>query len=104
MKMNSKYYKAPLLGTKLPLLCLGLALMTSGCFTKKSNREETETTTTENTSSRDSKTPSSVTPEPTPVANAKVDVDIYLEVSNGMKGFMPPPAADKEPTTFQNRL
>ncbi|QHL86006.1 hypothetical protein GU926_00510 [Nibribacter ruber] len=104
MKMNSKYYKAPLLGTKFPLLCLGLALMISGCFTKKSDREETETTTTEKAPTRDSKESTATTPTPTPVANAKVDVDIYLEVSNGMKGFMPPPAADKEPTTFQNRL
>jgi hypothetical protein len=104
MKMNSKYYKAPLLGTKLPLLCLGLALITSGCFEKKSGREQTEPATSEKATTRDQKESTTPATEPAPAANAKVDVDLYLEVSNGMKGFMPPPAADKEPTTFQNRL
>ncbi len=31
-------------------------------------------------------------------------MNVYLEISNGMKGFMPAPAAGKEATTFQNNL
>lgn len=35
---------------------------------------------------------------------AQVNVNVYLEISNGMKGFMPPAAAGKEPTVFQSNL
>ncbi|WP_205504585.1 hypothetical protein [Rufibacter psychrotolerans] len=89
---------------KVLLLCGALAL--AGCYEKKSGTSETAPTSTPQTETAPARTTpapgASATPPAT--ANQKVDIDLYLEVSNGMKGFMPPPAADKEPTVFQNRL
>ncbi|WP_207434408.1 hypothetical protein [Sabulibacter ruber] len=86
------------------LLCGALAL--SGCY-KKENR--TGETSPQNPPAQEETTAQPRTTTKTPEANPatasqKVDIDLYLEISNGMKGFMPPPAADKEPTVFQNRL
>lgn len=39
-----------------------------------------------------------------PVAEAPLRVNVFLELSGGMKGFMPPNTAAREPTAFQNRL
>ncbi|WP_210488937.1 hypothetical protein [Rufibacter aurantiacus] len=85
------------------LLCM--ALVFSGCYKKESKQEGTPS---EKPSAQEQSHTQKPVNEPTaenpPAAQTKVDVDLYLEVSNGMKGFMPPPAAEKEPTVFQKRL
>ncbi|MBC3539699.1 hypothetical protein ACFSC6_21580 [Rufibacter sediminis] len=90
---------------KSQLLLLCGALVFSGCYKKETQQEGAPS---ENTSAQVQKpapatsaNPKENTPAP---ASSKVDVDLYLEVSNGMKGFMPPPAAEKEPTVFQRQL
>ncbi|WP_210464917.1 hypothetical protein [Rufibacter roseolus] len=87
------------------MLLLCMALVFSGCYRKESKQEGTPS---EKSSAQEQSPTQKPVNEPTaenpPAAQAKVDVDLYLEVSNGMKGFMPPPAAEKEPTVFQKRL
>lgn len=81
------------------LLCS--ALLFSGCFEKQSDGQETDPEATV-TTQENSATNASATAET--AAPAKANVNIYLEISNGMKGFMPAAAAGKEATTFQNNL
>lgn len=82
------------------LLCCGLLL--SGCFKKQSREAEDEPEiATTGGQSRGADTPAPPTAAATP---EKVDVHVYLEISNGMKGFMPAAVAGKEATTFQNNL
>ncbi|WP_276496908.1 hypothetical protein [Pontibacter litorisediminis] len=82
------------------LFCCGLLLC--GCF-KKQNKEaedEPEITASKGESKQSdapARTAAAATPE-------KVDVHVYLEISNGMKGFMPAVAAGEEATAFQNNL
>ncbi|MEJ8755562.1 hypothetical protein WG947_01025 [Pontibacter sp. H259] len=89
------------------LLLLIVVFALTGCFKKQSGKEETEPATT--TPAQDEKpatkvkTPATTSPTET-AAPSKVNVNVYLEISNGMKGFMPTPAAGKEATTFQNNL
>ncbi|MFB9862062.1 hypothetical protein [Rufibacter immobilis] len=88
---------------KSTLVLLCATLLFSGCYKKETQNAETApaapTTSVEKPSQK------AETPKPgAAVVNAKVNVDLYLEISNGMKGFMPPAAADKEPTAFQTRL
>ncbi|MFT2008098.1 hypothetical protein ACMA1I_05435 [Pontibacter sp. 13R65] len=79
-------------------LLLSLLLVVSGCYKKESSGEETETTTT--VEKKDEPRPTATAP----AESSKVDVNLYLEVSNGMKGFMPPAEAGRKPTEFQSRL
>ncbi|MDX5418917.1 MAG: hypothetical protein LPK09_06855 [Hymenobacteraceae bacterium] len=83
------------------ILWLGVALVLSGCFKKQSGDEVTEPETTPSSSSKPVSTQSSVSDESAP---STVDVNVYLEISNGMKGFMPASVAGKEATQFQTRL
>ncbi len=81
------------------LLCF--ALVFSGCFKKQSQEGETDPAA--------ASVPTETQNEGTGVAEqreapATVDVNVFLEVSNGMKGFMPSAAAGKEPTVFQSNL
>lgn len=85
------------------LLCILITL--SGCFTKQSDENEEEPATT--TVAADKKPASEAPATSAPQQNAapsKVNVNVYLEISNGMKGFMPTGAAGKTPTNFQNNL
>ncbi|GGK68105.1 hypothetical protein GCM10011405_15150 [Rufibacter glacialis] len=83
------------------------ALAFTGCYKKEASQETVSPETTKapvkEAPTQENRSQAS-NPAPAPTTATKVDVDLYLEVSNGMKGFMPPPAADKEPTTFQSRL
>ncbi|WP_153042857.1 hypothetical protein [Rufibacter ruber] len=105
MKSDYMFNKQRTAGTLV--LWLMIVLAGTGCYTKKSQEEETapepksESAAPAATGAEATEAPPAATP---PSAKAKVDVDLYLEVSNGMKGFMPPPAADKKPTVFQSRL
>ncbi|RAU82733.1 hypothetical protein [Pontibacter arcticus] len=98
--MSLKKYKS-----HTSYLLLGMLLL-SGCFEKKSANQETEpAATTEQTPQPEPIAPAADESMETPVsAPDKVDVQVYLEISNGMKGFMPQAAADKEPTGFQSKL
>ena len=103
MNLNDMHKKRLAPGTTALLLCFVLAF--SGCYTKKSGDQETAPEATEEPATRTAESTDQRTePASAPAANVKVGVDLYLEVSNGMKGFMPPPAADKKPTVFQSRL
>jgi hypothetical protein len=84
------------------LFCVALAF--TGCYTKKSTQEENAPANTTAQEQLPAQKSSPKPKEPPATTSAKVDVDLYLEVSNGMKGFMPPPAAEKEPTVFQRQL
>ena len=82
------------------LLLLCVVLVLSGCYKKTENREE------ESEPAAAVEQPAAgggVAPTATR-APEKVNVNLYLEISNGMKGFMPPAEAGKEPTIFQSRL
>ncbi|RNI30666.1 hypothetical protein EFB08_05305 [Rufibacter latericius] len=88
------------------MLLLCGALVFSGCY-KKETRQEGEPSLNANTETRPTtQKPDKAQQEEQPASTtaSKVDVDMYLEVSNGMKGFMPLPAAEKEPTVFQRQL
>ncbi|WP_187262463.1 hypothetical protein [Pontibacter beigongshangensis] len=82
-------------GFHLLLLCL--MLIVSGCYTRESSGDETDTTLTVE---KNEEKPTATAP----AESAKVDVNLYLEISNGMKGFMPPAEAGRQPTGFQTRL
>ncbi|WP_128397007.1 hypothetical protein [Botryobacter ruber] len=80
------------------LLCVVVVL--SGCYTRNENSAaETEPAATVEQPPAADKAAPAATPAP-----EKVNVNLYLEISNGMKGFMPPAEAGKEPTVFQSRL
>lgn len=85
------------------LLWLGIVLMLSGCFKKQTDEEGTdpEEATVPTQQSRPTETPAGPAAETAP---STVHVNVYLEVSNGMKGFMPASAAGKEATAFQTRM
>ena len=88
--------------SSLHLVLLCLALIFSGCYKKQSAGDETDPVAT--APAKEDKT--TVSP-PATIATAppeKVNVNVYLEISNGMKGFMPTAAAGKEATTFQSNL
>jgi hypothetical protein len=87
----------------LPLLLLCIALTFSGCFKKQSAGEESDPATTTPAQAEKTTSPATVTTEES-AAPSKVNVNVYLEISNGMKGFMPTAAAGEEATTFQNNL
>ncbi|MHC2991673.1 hypothetical protein OB13_08775 [Pontibacter sp. HJ8] len=79
-----------------------MVLVFSGCYTKKSGDVETDP---------DPETPPQDKPSAPPTASVAtentpetVNVNVYLEVSNGMKGFMPASVAGKEATAFQVRM
>ncbi|WP_157577987.1 hypothetical protein [Pontibacter akesuensis] len=89
--------------SSLHALLLCMALILSGCFTKQSDNEESDPVTA---TSEQNEKPAGKAPAATAntAAPEKVDVNVYLEISNGMKGFMPTAAAGKEATAFQNNL
>ncbi|ALJ00587.1 hypothetical protein [Rufibacter tibetensis] len=101
-------YRSECIGKCKVLLLVG-ALVFNGCYSKK-DKQEAATPETTQAPAQTPSTKETAQETTAPAADAastsaaRVDVDLYLEVSNGMKGFMPPPAADKEPTTFQSRL
>jgi hypothetical protein len=88
----------------LKVLLLGAVLVLSGCYTRQ-NQDNQDPETASAPSNREGQ-PGEAGPGTTPANRApqKVNVNVYLEISNGMKGFMPPPAAGKEPTVFQRHL
>ncbi|GAA4437496.1 hypothetical protein GCM10023188_31760 [Pontibacter saemangeumensis] len=83
------------------LFCTALTL--SGCYTRQSEGDETDPTTTAPAQEEERVAPTPATKTPA-AAPEKVDVNVYLEISNGMKGFMPTAAAGKEATGFQQNL
>ncbi|TXK50283.1 hypothetical protein FVR03_05165 [Pontibacter qinzhouensis] len=80
-------------------LLLSLLLVVSGCYKKESSGEETGEATATVEQKDEPRTTTTA-----PAESSKVDVNLYLEVSNGMKGFMPPAEAGRKPTEFQSRL
>ncbi|MCX2739812.1 hypothetical protein [Pontibacter anaerobius] len=86
----------------IPLLCSVLLL--TGCFKKQSADEETDTGGTAPPMQEEKAGTAPEAAAAEAAAPSKVDVNVYLEISNGMKGFMPTAAAGKEATTFQNNL
>jgi hypothetical protein len=89
--------------SSLQILLLCIALAFTGCYKKQSSGEETDPTivTPAKNDKSAAKAPAATAANTTPEI---VNVNIYLEISNGMKGFMPVPAAGKEATTFQNNI
>ncbi|WP_161887606.1 hypothetical protein [Pontibacter russatus] len=83
------------------MLLLCMTLLLTGCFKKQSGDEETAPGAA--TPSQKDKPAASASPAET-TAPEKVDVNVYLEISNGMKGFMPQATAGKEATTFQDKV
>lgn len=79
-----------------------MVLVLSGCYTKQSG--DVATDPDPETPPQDK--PSAPTTAPAAAENtpATVNVNVYLEVSNGMKGFMPASVAGKEATAFQVRM
>lgn len=87
----------------LKVLLLSAALAFSGCYTKQ-NRESQETEPVSSPPAQEGQLGEVGLRAPENRVPGKVHVNVYLEISNGMKGFMPPPAAGKEPTVFQRHL
>jgi hypothetical protein len=88
----------------LKVLLLFAALVFSGCYTKP-DRETEETEPVSSRPDREGQAgEAGGVAAGESAAPGKVNVNVYLEISNGMKGFMPPPAAGKEPTAFQRHL
>ncbi|MFD3003458.1 hypothetical protein ACFS7Z_24080 [Pontibacter toksunensis] len=85
----------------LLLLCILLTL--SGCFKKQSAGEEADPAANTTEQTKETASPTTATTGEN-AAPSKVNVNVYLEISNGMKGFMPTATAGKEATTFQNNL
>ncbi|WP_162055913.1 hypothetical protein [Pontibacter pamirensis] len=83
------------------LLCIVLTL--SGCFKKQSAGDESDTEINPTAQTGEAASPTTATTAEN-AAPSKVNVNLYLEISNGMKGFMPSATAGKEATTFQNNL
>jgi hypothetical protein len=80
------------------LICSLLTLVS--CFKKNEQQRE------EVSSIKPNKRETTVLPVPNSIATkpASVRVNVYLEISNGMKGFMPPATAGSSPTEFQSRV
>lgn len=78
--------------SNLYVLLFCTALFLSGCNSVDTGGGETDSVAAPSTQTERT------------AAVEKVDVNVYLEISNGMKGFMPTAAAGKEATTFQNNL
>ena len=97
--INQKWMPVTRIACSLHMVLFCMALFLSGCYTRQTEGEETEpaVATPAQTERAPAVTPEAKTPE-------KVDVNVYLEISNGMKGFMPTAAAGKEATAFQNNL
>ncbi|MER2999512.1 hypothetical protein [Pontibacter populi] len=89
--------------SSLQILLLCLALIFSGCYKKQSTGEETDPVATA-PAKNDKPVVKAPANSETPATPEKANVNVYLEISNGMKGFIPTPAAGKEATTFQNNL
>ncbi|WP_018477666.1 hypothetical protein [Pontibacter roseus] len=88
--------------SSLYALFLGVSLVLSGCYTKQNGEDATETETA--TAPQENK-PEQPNNQPEAEASpATANVNVYLEVSNGMKGFMPPSVAGKEATQFQSKM
>lgn len=89
--------------SSLHVLLLCIALILSGCYKKQSAGDEADPAVT--TPSPENR-PSTTTPAPASEKTdpEQVNVNVYLEISNGMKGFMPMGTAGNEPTAFQNNL
>lgn len=86
-------------------LLLFVMLTLAGCYKKQAGNEETDPATTAPAQPGKPAATALATGKTTATtAPSKVNVNVYLEISNGMKGFMPTPAAGKEATTFQNNL
>ncbi|WP_162426089.1 hypothetical protein [Pontibacter pudoricolor] len=89
----------------VPLLCI-LSVLCGGCYKKQDAVKETDPISTTNTQTEKTveSAKSSATTTPAETAPTRVNVNVYLEISNGMKGFMPTPTTGKAATTFQNNL
>lgn len=95
MLPNRKFYSI-----NIAFICLFLIL--TGCYTRPSDEEESDPDATVPPGGR-SETPTSSRPSEAREPST-VDVNVYLEISNGMKGFMPPVVAGKSGTEFQLRM
>lgn len=89
--------------SSLHVLLLCMALFLSGCYTRQSAGDESDPATTAPAQDDNPAGKAPVTTAGT-AAPEKADVNVYLEISNGMKGFMPTAAAGKEATAFQQNL
>lgn len=81
---------------------LGIALVLTGCYKKQEGNETDEPVSTATKQTK--QTTEATAQEPAEKTPATVNVNVYLEISNGMKGFMPPSVAGKEATEFQIRM
>ncbi|GAB2536954.1 hypothetical protein [Rufibacter soli] len=89
------------------VLLLSIALVFTGCYKKETKLEESTSQVAQEQAKPAAKPNASAAKVPVespPATASTVDVNLYLEISNGMKGFIPPPAPDKPPTAFQTRL
>lgn len=88
--------------SKSTLMLLLCGMLFSGCFTKENRAlEDVDPIISSEVSEANTK------PSPAPEATAtlsKPSVNVYLEISNGMKGFMPALLAGRKPTEFQARV
>jgi hypothetical protein len=83
------------------IVWLSLVLALTGCFTKQTDEEERDPEASIPPQGRPAETPASPADQSAPNT---VHVNVYLEISNGMKGFMPPVVAGKAGTEFQLRM
>ncbi|GAB3812325.1 hypothetical protein [Pontibacter rugosus] len=90
--------------SSLYVLLLFMALTMTGCYQKVDTENEKDTATTTPDQKEASATSTQANNAPPSAVPDKVDVNVYLEISNGMKGFMPKPAAGEDATTFQKNL
>lgn len=83
-----------------PLLCSAALLAAAGCGGGESSATEEAAATAETTTP--AATPA--TKAAAPAAAAPLSVSMFLELSGGMKGFMPANNAGTQPTAFQTRI
>lgn len=87
--------------SKSTLMFLLCGMLLSGCFQKSDQALEEIGSPV----SSDVTAPKIIAASPAnEVTPTSVNVNVYLEISNGMKGFMPAPTAGKKPTEFQSRV
>lgn len=87
-------------------LCLIFLTLQISCFTRKDKQAETDSTEATETVSKEAE--KSASTKPSKLAKPQItqipNVNVFLEVSGGMSGFMPTGGAGIEATSFQNRV
>ncbi|HEX8349057.1 MAG TPA: hypothetical protein VF598_03780 [Hymenobacter sp.] len=88
---------------------LAAAVLLPGCYSRDNLKSDAGTAATETTNTPVSKTPAASTPDAPEAASAATNqtlsqVNVFLEVSGSMEGFMPKPGADAQNTRFQQNV